>query len=78
MSNRILLFDTKNESGEKKVTYEAAQGSILHPELWNLTYDDILRLEMPENTHLVCYADDIAAVIIARNKGNYNKSRIWT
>ncbi|GBP00751.1 hypothetical protein EVAR_69681_1 [Eumeta japonica] len=50
-----------------EVTSEAAQGSILGPDLWNASYDEILKLEMPEGTYLVGYADDIAAVITARN-----------
>ncbi|XP_073811858.1 uncharacterized protein [Musca autumnalis] len=48
-----------------QVTSGAAQGSILGPDLWNATYDEILKIEMPHDTYLVGSADDIAAVIKA-------------
>jgi len=51
----------------KTVTAGAAQGSILGQDLWNISYDGILRLDLPEDCFLVGYADDIAAVIVARN-----------
>ncbi|KAH8349028.1 hypothetical protein KR084_012541, partial [Drosophila pseudotakahashii] len=65
-----LLYQTK--AGEKCVnlTSGAAQGLILGPELWNISYDEILRIEMPKDTTLVGYADDIVAVISARSPEN--------
>ena len=45
----------------------AAKGSILGPDLWNVSYDGILRMETPPDTFLACYAEDITAVIVARN-----------
>lgn len=49
------------------VTAGAAQGSILGPDLWNVAYDSLLRTEMPKETLLVGYADDVAALIAARD-----------
>lgn len=49
------------------VTSGAAQGSILGPDLWNINYDELLEIEMPDDTHLVAFADDVAALITARN-----------
>lgn len=67
LQNRELLYETLDGPRRKQITSGAAQGSILGPELWNISYDGILRMEMPDDTFLVGYADDIAAVIIARN-----------
>lgn len=67
LKDRTLLCETSNGTRRVKITAGAAQGSILGPDLWNASYDDILRLEMPEDTFLVGFADDIAAVITARN-----------
>ena len=49
-----------------KVTSGAKQGSILGPELWHISYDGILKIDMPPDTYLVGYADDIAAGIAGR------------
>lgn len=67
LKDRELIYDTTEGPHRKEITAGAAQGSILGPDLWNILYDGILRMEMPENTFLVAYADDIAAVITARD-----------
>ena len=36
------------------------QGSVLGPALWNIVYDDVLRLLMPNGVRLLAYADDLA------------------
>ena len=35
--------------------------------LWNISYDGILRLELPDGCFMIGYGDDIALAIIARN-----------
>ena len=40
---------------------------MLGPDLWNLAYDSLLKLEVPEETILVGYADDVAALITVRS-----------
>lgn len=41
-----------------------AQRSILGPELWKISYDGILCMEMLEDSYLVGYVDNIAVVIV--------------
>lgn len=67
LRNRVLMYNTSEGTRKIQITSGAAQGSILGPDLWNISYDEILKIDMPENTFLVGYADDIAAVIQARN-----------
>lgn len=67
LRDRVLIYENAGRTHKKQITAGAAQGSILGPELWNISYDDILHIEMPSDTYLVGYADDIAAVIAARN-----------
>ena len=66
LQDRELIYDKTQGRGRKYITYSAAQVSILGPELWNITYDDIFCIEMPDGAHLVGYADDVAAIIVAR------------
>lgn len=66
LKDRVLLYSTSEGERRTKITAGAAQGSILGPDLWNASYDGLLRAEMPEETCLVGYADDIVALIAAR------------
>jgi hypothetical protein len=73
LSKRKLIFETTDGLCSKNVTGGAAQGSILGPDLWNISYDGILQMKMPDDTFLVGYADDIAAVITARDTGDIQR-----
>lgn len=64
---RVLLFESPEEMHRRKVTGETAQGSVLGADLWYTSYDGIIHMEMPENTGLMGYADDIVAVIVGHN-----------
>ena len=67
LKDRVLLYDTEDGPRRRKITAGVVQGSILGPDLWNISYDGILRQDLPEGTSLVGYADDIAAIIVSRN-----------
>lgn len=67
LRDRTLLYNTSSGAKTMQITAGAAQGSILGPDLWNAVYDDIFRIDMPDDTFLVGFADDVAAVITARN-----------
>ncbi|MBJ4722033.1 hypothetical protein JGF03_28795, partial [Salmonella enterica subsp. enterica serovar Anatum] len=67
LRNRSLLYETAEGIKRRELTSGAAQGSILGPDLWNISYDGILRMEMPEGCSLIGYADDVAAIIVARS-----------
>ena len=63
----MLTYETADGIRSRLITTGAAQGSILGPDLRSISYDGILRTDMPEGTYLSGYADDIVAVIVARD-----------
>ena len=48
------------------MTSGVPQGSVLRPLIWNIMYDGVLRLRLPNGTTIVGFADDIAIVSIAK------------
>ncbi|KAL1447444.1 hypothetical protein WDU94_005421 [Cyamophila willieti] len=50
---------------EMQMTAGVPQGSLISPLLWNILYDGVLRLAMPDGVHLLAYADDLAMVVLA-------------
>lgn len=67
LDDRCLCYNTESGRKKTKVTAGVAQGSILGPDLWNIFYDSLLQVDMPEDTFLAGYADDAAVIISARN-----------
>ena len=68
MGGRTLLVDGGDGNLTRmEVSCGVPQGSVIGPCLWNIFYDDLLRLELHEAAKLVGFADDIALVITAPN-----------
>lgn len=65
-TNRKLRYNTDDGMKYHTITAGVPQGSVLGPLLWNIMYDGILRLELPPRTKVVGFADDIAALIVAK------------
>lgn len=67
LRDRFITYETTEGLVTIKVTAGVAQGSILGPDFWNGVYDSLLKLEMPPDTFLTAYADDVAVVIVESN-----------
>lgn len=66
LDKRTLIYETENCLKEYRITAGVPQGSVLGPFLWNVMYDGLLNLDLPDGAKLVGYADDIALVINQR------------
>lgn len=44
------------------MSFGVLQSSALGPDLWNLLYDDLLKLNLPNGVELITFLDDVAVV----------------
>jgi hypothetical protein len=63
-SARTLAID----GSRIEVTRGVPQGSVMGPLLWNILYDGVLRMQLPEGAKLIGYADDPALVLTSKDE----------
>lgn len=63
LSNRKVAIEDRT----LPMTCGVPQGSILGPYLWNIFYDNILDLPLPEGAETVAFADDLALIVTERS-----------
>ncbi|KAL4083690.1 hypothetical protein QTP88_029006 [Uroleucon formosanum] len=67
LSDRRVIYEADGQRAEVKLTYGVPQGSVLGPTLWNVLYDDLLRVPLPEGVEYLAFADDVALVATAKD-----------
>ena len=64
LSDRAIVSRGVN----REMTAGVPQGSYLGPTLWNLTYNEVFELNLPQECEIIGYADDIVVVVKARSE----------
>ena len=67
LTNRKLMYLSGKGTEIFEVTAGVTQGSVLGLLLWNIMYDEVLRLQLPPGVKIIGFADDIAIVTVAKH-----------
>lgn len=66
--NRIIQVSTPNLVIIKRFNWGCPQGSCSGPGLWCILLDDLLNINLPDNTEIQAYADDILVLISHKSR----------
>lgn len=58
----VVCMDCPSGKMQVEVSCGVPQGSVVRPLLWNLTYDQVLRTQLPEGVSMIGFADDTLIV----------------
>ena len=69
LSNRWVIYEGDEWFHKEEMTCGAPQGSRVGPVVWNVMYDDFLRMDLAAGTSIVGFADDGLVVCAANDVG---------
>ena len=58
LSDRWVIYDGDKWSLKEEMACSAPQGSRVAPLVWNVMYDDFLRMDLPAGTSIIGFADN--------------------
>ena len=58
LNDRWVIYEGDKWSLKEEMTCGAPQGSRVGPLVWNVMYDDFLRMNLPARTSIISFADD--------------------
>ena len=69
LSGRWVIYEGDKWSLKEQITYGGPQGSRVGPLVWNIMYDDFLRMDLPAGTSIMGFVDDALVVCAADDVG---------
>ena len=68
LDGRMVRMEGETQFIERACSMGCPQGSVLGPLLWNVLFDELLKLKLPEGCQTIAYADDAAVMISANSR----------
>ena len=68
LKNRFVNIEFETGNAQKRQTQGACQGSVAGPVLWNILFNEVLRMDFGPNVKVQAYADDLIIKIRGRKQ----------